>query len=288
MNELQVRKELLEKLLHPKLKWNCSQCTFLNSSALLECLMCQSLKPPEITVAMAAKLRAKLSNREDDEKQITSLITSFEEEEPKPQIEKLEEKVSELLGRHTGVSERLEELQDSNTWLGDKIAEVETTLKTCVDLSAVDPKSWSVAMVSIWLLQLGFPQYQEDFKNAFIDGEKLLSCNGVILEELDVRRKHRPIILEAIAELERKFKKVKVVSNIAPPVQSLLTGDVRETQNVQELFFEKNVRVSSKVLHLEEPVSYASPAQESRDDFANSSDENWEDNDEWLFIGEEV
>lgn len=237
---------------------------------------------------MQVKLQAKLSNREDDEKQITGLISSSDEEEPKPQIVQLEEKVSGLMGRHTGVSERLKELYDSNTLLGDRIKDVETTLKTCVDLSTVDPKAWSVTMVSVWLLQLGFPQYQEDFKDAFIDGEKLLSCNGVILEELDVRRKHRPVILGAIAELEKKSKKFKVGSNIASPVKYQLTGDVRGKQNVQELVWEKSVQVSSKSLQLEEPISYASPAQESRDDFANSSDENWEDNDEWLFIGEEV
>merc|ERR550534_3376904 len=267
MNELQERKELLQELLYPKLKWNCSKCTYLNSPAHFGCIMCQSLKPAEITVAMAAKFQAELSKREDDEKQITSLITSLEEEEPKPQMEKLEEKVSELLGRHNGVSDRLWELQDDNTLLGDRITEVETKLKTCVDLSAVDPQEWSVVMVSIWLLQLGLSQYQKDFKDAFIDGKKLLGCNGVILEELDVRRKHRPVILGAIAELERKSKKFKVGSNIATPIQSNLTGDVRGTQNVQELLSVKNVKVLSKS---EDPISYASPAQESMDDFANS------------------
>jgi len=288
MNELQERKEMLEELLHPKLKWNCSQCTYLNSPAHFECTMCKSLKPAEITVAMSAKLQAALSNRKDDEKQITSLFSSVEEEEPKPHIEKLERKVSELLEQHSEVSERLNELQDSNTLLGDRITEVETTLKTCVDLSAVDPKEWSVAMVSIWLLQLGFPMYQEDFKDALMDGEKLLSCNGVILEELDVRRKHRPVILGAIAELERKSKKFKVNSSLASPVQSQLTSDVGGTQNVQEFVSEKNLKVSSKSLQLDEPISYPSPAQESTDDFANFSDEDWEDNDGWDIVGEEI
>merc|ERR550534_114011 len=67
MNELQERKEMLEELLHPKLEWNCSQCTYLNSPAHFECKMCNSLKPAEITVEMSAKLQAALSNREDDE-----------------------------------------------------------------------------------------------------------------------------------------------------------------------------------------------------------------------------
>jgi len=290
MNELQERKEMLEELLHPKLKWNCSQCTYLNSPAHFECEMCKNLKPAEITAAMSAKLQAALSNREDDEKQITSLFSSVKEEEPKPHIEKLEREVSELIEQHTEVSDRLYELQDSNTLLGDRITEVETTLKTCVDLSIVDPKEWSFGMVSIWLLQLGFPQYQEDFKDASIDGKKLLSFNGDILEELDVRRKHRPIILGAIAELKRKSEKFKADSSLASPVQSQLTSDVGETQNVQELLLEKNVKVSSKSLRFEEPISYSSSAQaqERSDDFANFSDEDWEDNDGWDIVGNEI
>jgi len=287
MNELQERKGMLEELLHPKLKWNCSQCTYLNSPVHFECKMCKSLKPAEITVAMSARLQA-LSNREDEEKQITRLFSSVAEEEPQPQIEKLETKVSELLDQHNEVSERLNELQDSNALLGDRITEVETTLKTCVDLSAIDPKEWNVTMESIWLLKLGFPQYEEDFKDAFIDGEKLLSCNEASLEELDVRRKHRSLILKAIAELEKKPKKFKVGNNLSSPVQSQISSGVCETQNIQESLSGKNVKVSSKQLPLKDPILRTSPVPGSRDDFANFSDEDWEDDDGWDIVGEEI
>jgi len=288
MNELQERKGMLEELLYPKLKWNCTQCTYLNSPIHFECKICNSRKPAEITVTMSAKLRSLLSIREDDEKEISCLFTSVKEEKPEAPIEKLESKVTELLNQHTDVSKRLNELKDSNTLLTDRITEVETTLKTCVNLDTIDPKKWSVAMVSVWLFQLGVQQYQDDFKDAGIDGEKLLSCNEIILEELDVRRKHRPIILNAIAELETKHTKFYLDRKLSSSVQSQLTNAVWENQNVQELLVEKNMKLSRKSLEVKEPISYIISAQESADEFANFSDEEWDNADGWDIVGEEV
>jgi len=283
MNELQERKDLFEELLYPKVWWNCAQCTYLNSPIHFECKMCESQKPAEITVAMSASLKALLSNREDDEKEITCLFTSVEEETPETLIKKQERKITELVRQHDEVSERHNELEANNTKLVDKITEVKTTLKTCVDLSVVDPKEWTVPMVSVWLLQLGVWQYQQDFKDACIDGETLLSCNEMRLEELDVRKKHRPLILSAIADLKTKRKQLNLSGNLSS-VQSQLTNAVCETQNVQELPVVKTLKLPRKPLEAEQPISCRISALENKDDCANFSDAEWDNSSVWNIV----
>jgi len=281
MNELWERKEMFEELLHPKLEWNCTQCTYLNSPIHFDCKMCKTRKPAEITVTMSAELQALLRSRGNEEKEITCLFDSVKEEKFVAPIAKLECKVGELVNQHTEVSGRLNELEESNTILANRITEVETTLKTCVDLSAVDPKEWSVAMVSIWLLKLGIPQYQEDFEDACVNGDKLLSCDEISLEKLDVRRKHRPLILNAIAKLKKKHGKLNLSRNLSSPVQSQLTNIDCGTRKAQGLSMEDNLKVSRKSFEEDEPISNKTPAQESRGDFVNFSDEEWDDARGW-------
>jgi len=263
MNELQWSKDLSEELLYPKLRWDCAQCTYENSPIHFECKMCERQKPAEITVEMSFILKALLSDRDDDEKEITCLFTSVEEEKPEALIKNQNRKLTELLSQHAEVSEKQ---------IAEKITEVRTTSKTSVDLSAVDPKEWTVAMVSVWLLQLGFRQYQQHFKDACIDGETLLSCNEMRLEELDVRRKHRPLILTAIDDLKTKRKQLNPSGNLSS-LQSQLSNAVCEIQNVQNLPVEKTLKLPRKPFEAEQPISCRISDLENKDDFANFSDE---------------
>jgi len=79
MNKLQEEKEMLEELLYPKLWWDCTKCTFMNSPVHTQCQMCKSVKPTEITVEMFLNLKALFHNRVDDHMEITRLFTSADE-----------------------------------------------------------------------------------------------------------------------------------------------------------------------------------------------------------------
>jgi len=276
MTKLQEQKEMLEELLYPKLWWNCTECTYMNSPVHVQCEMCESAKPTEITVEMFVNLKALLYNRIDDQKGITCLFTSTEQEEPKVRIKKLKRQVSELSSQHHELSERLNELGNNNTILADKIAEDETILKTCIDLRVVDPMQWSVGMVSVWLLRLGIQQYQKDFKDACIDGEKLLNCNDISLEKLHVRQKHCPLILNAIADLKTKRKNFNLGIKHPSVVQAQPSNAVCEDVNVQKFTAEKGIKVSRKSLEAGGSISGVVSADGCTYSLRNFSDEEWE------------
>jgi len=274
MNKLQECKEILEELLYPKLWWDCISCTLRNSSVHTQCEICKSDKPTEMTFEMFVNLKALLYNRVNDHKEITCLFPSAGEEEARVSVKKLQRKVSELSSQHTQNVGRINDLENDDTILADKFGEVETKGKTFIDLNVVDPKQWSVGMVSEWLLQLGIQQYREDFKNACIDGDKLLSCNEISLDKLNVLQKHRPLILNAIAELKTKHKKFKVGRKEPSPVQSQPSNAVCEALNVQDIIPEKGIKVSTNLPKVEDPVSWVT-ACECTANFLNFSDKEW-------------
>merc|ERR1719382_993387 len=122
-------------------------------------------------------------------------------------------------------------------------------------------------MVSAWLSQHGLQHYQEDFKDACIDEEKLLSCNQVSLEKLNVRQKHRPLILNAIADLKTKPKKFNLVRKL-PSVQYQQWNAVCEAPNVKKFNSEKDRKSSRKSDNFQLTLG-----EQAR--ILNSSDEDW-------------
>jgi len=289
MRELQERIKVFKEFLYPKLEWNCAECTYVNSPVYLECKMCKTPKSVEMIFAMSAPLQAMLSNKGDDNegKKAAHLIVSAKEEKAVDSIEMLEGKVSELLNQQTKISGRMNELQESNIILADRITEVETTVKTCVDLSAVDPEKWSVTMVSAWLVKLGIQQYQEDFEDACVDGKKLLNCDERTLDKLDVRRKHRPLILNAITKLKENQQKLNVSRQLSSAAHSQQTKSICQTQNVQGLSQKQNVKVSSKPFEENHAISNKRSAPVSGDEFVDFSDEECDDALGWDIVGEE-
>merc|ERR1719419_1792838 len=290
MRELQKRREVCKEFLYPKLDWNCAECTYLNSSVYVDCKMCKTPKSVETIFSMSAKLKAVLCNKGDDNevKKTARLFVSAEEEKPVAPIDTLDSKVSELLNQQSKISGSMNELEESNTILADRITEVETTIKTCMDLSAVDPEKWSGTMVSAWLLKLGIQQYQEDFEDACVDGKKLLSCDERTLDKLDVRRKHRSLILSAITELKEHHQELNLDRQLSSPVQSQQTKLICETQKAQELSQKQNVKVSSKPVKENQAISNERSAQESRDESVDFLDEESDHAHGWDIIGDEL
>jgi len=125
MDKFQERKDMLEELLYPKLWWNCTRCTYLNSPVHVQCEICKSEKPTEITVEMFVNLKALIYNRIDDQKEITCLFPSADEEEPKAPIKKPKRQVSELSSHHNELSGRLNELGNNNMMLAENAESLE-------------------------------------------------------------------------------------------------------------------------------------------------------------------
>jgi len=115
MNRLQERKEFVEELLHPKLWWDCTSCTYRNPPVHAQCEICKSEKPTEITVEMFVNLKALLYNRIDDHKEITRLFTSANEEEARVSVKKLNRTVSELSSQDIKNLGRTNDLENDDT-----------------------------------------------------------------------------------------------------------------------------------------------------------------------------
>lgn len=296
MNELKRGKELFEELLYPKLQWNCTKCTYLNSPIHFNCEICESRKPAEITIAMSVQLQTLLSKQGQDEQEIVSLFDPVLEEKSAALVKKLESKVAEDLDwptedsysvfeleetnmdQPTGDSYWLIELEETNANIRNKINDEENTLKSCVDLTFGDPKDWSVAMVSTWLFQLGVPQYQEAFADACIDGEKLLSTGKSNLEKLGVHQKDCSLILNAIAKLEARDHQFNNSKNLASYVQSQHNNVFCVTRNTQEFIHDDSLsmQLSRKLVKCNEPVSNRNFVQKlsvSSGDFVDYPDE---------------
>jgi len=135
-NKLQEYNDMYGEVGCPQLWWNCMYCTLRNSPARQKCKICESKKPIETTVEMYFNHKALLYNRNDEHKEIERLFTCHDKEESEPSIKNLKLEEGEHLSQHTTLLGRLNELENDNTMLSEKIIEVK--LKT-TDLSAVDP-----------------------------------------------------------------------------------------------------------------------------------------------------
>lgn len=204
IQELQRYKTFFQELRNPLLEWKCSRCTFLNPQRAKTCSMCSTARQGELSTEMAEKLERLLTKKPRTVEEKEQVLW---EERPKSPVGKLQEQVDDLSKRYEKVAQHVDDLEEANWQLTDRLGKVETTLTSCV-LDTTNPKEWDVSLVSCWLDKLGANEYQSDFAEAMIDGVRLLSCDAQRLEELDVRRKHRPMILEGIALLHKQWNEV--------------------------------------------------------------------------------
>jgi len=89
-----------------------------------------------------------------------------------------------------------------------------------------------------------------------------------------VLQKHRPLILNAIAELKTKHKQLKLGRKDPSPVQSQPSNALCEALNVQESTAVKVIKVSTKSREVEDPVSSVA-ASECTDNLVNFLDKEW-------------
>jgi len=127
-----------------------------------------------------------------------------EEKADSDRIDKLGKQVDFLSAGYGIVAKQVDDLEEINWQLSNRLVEVESTLSSCA-LETTNPMEWDVSVVCSWLERLGLGEYQEDFAEAMIDGESLLSCDAQKLEDLDIRRKHCPVILKGLEDLRKKW-----------------------------------------------------------------------------------
>jgi len=203
-NGRQGRKILLEEYFEPKLEWSCSKCTFNNPPEVFLCSKCKSAKSCQIQSEVGWELLMKTPGL--DEGYWKPKITKIgkEDELLKSLIDKVRRYNWNLSESYRKATQRMYGLEDANEQLADQAVKAEETFKTCNSLYDVDPNDWDISMVSIWLHKNGLDMYQNDFSDAEVDGKALLAANEKLLQELDVRRQHRPIILRGVFELQKK------------------------------------------------------------------------------------
>jgi len=266
LDELRSFKTFFLELMCPEIEWKCNRCTFLNSPEIRECKVCSSERLKHLSAEMAVKLEGLLASKEPrvEEKKSSVLLSA---ETKSPRVDKLERQVKDLSKRYGMVAEQVYNLEEANWQLSSHLMDLETTLSTCV-LDIANPKTWDVVTVSSWLARLGAEEYQTDFEEAMIDGNALLSCDSQRLDELDVRRKHRPMILKGIAELRAKW--IETISEVCEPVEE--AHESIEEKPAPGIFSLKPPKVPADDLQ----ELYIVPMAKSKIEQLSDSDGEWE------------
>jgi len=200
----QSRKILLEEYFEPKLEWSCSNCTFNNPPEVFLCSKCKSAKSCQIQSEVGWELLMKTPGWDEGYWKSKITISERKDELLSSQIDNVRRYYWNLSESYREAIQRMYGLEDANELLADRAVKAEEAFKTCNSLYDVDPKDWDISMVSIWLHKNGLDMYQSDFSDADVDGEALLTANEKLLQELNIRRQHWPIILSGVFELQKK------------------------------------------------------------------------------------
>jgi len=224
IDDLGICKTFFQELMCQERDWQCNCCTFLNTPKVSICSMCGIARPTELPTVMAKKLENLLSKKRSYVDEQEDRMPLGAEVKSPMAVDKLEKQVDDLSQKYGKVTQQVEELEEANWKLSGRLINVERTLSSCV-LDTTNPKTWDVSAVSSWLARLGAEEYQNDFAEAMIDGVDLLSCDGKKLEELDVRRKHRPMILKGIDQLRDKWNEGSEVREPTNPLDESMSLD---------------------------------------------------------------